>query len=405
MSTFRYLTAGESHGPGLTVIVEGIPAGLQLDEAYIEAQLARRQKGYGSGGRMKIEKDRAEVRSGVRHGVTLGSPIALWIENKDFANWRDAMSIAPIPEGVDKKAHTHVVPGHADFTGALKFGQHDLRNVLERASARETAARVAAGAIARRFLEEFGIEIRSRVVSIGTADAPDASGTDIDWEAVEASEVRAADPGSDRRFKEQVDQAKDGRTTVGGVIQVIAIGAPVGLGSHIQWDRKLDGRLAQAMMSINAVKGVEVGRGFTNTRKPGREAQDVIVPDPTDRRRFRRLTNAAGGIEGGMTNGEPVVVYVAVKPIATMTRPLPSVDINTGEAVEAAYHRSDICQVPRATPIGEAMMGLVLARAFLEKFGGDSLDETRRNYVAYVASHQQFGTGVTAGTSHPAPAT
>ncbi len=393
MSTFRYLTAGESHGPGLTVIVEGLPAGLPLSEDFIEAQMARRQKGYGSGGRMKIEKDRAEIRSGVRHGLTLGSPIAMWIENKDFENWRDAMSIAPVPETVDKKTHTHVVPGHADFAGALKYGQHDLRNILERASARETAARVAAGAAARRFLEEFGIVLRSRVISIGTAAATDISGTDVDWDRVESSEVRAADDASDAAFKAQVDAAKDDRTTVGGVFQVVAFGAPVGLGSHIQWDRKLDGRIGQAMLSINAVKGVEIGHAFSNTRRPGRDVQDVIVPDPTDARRFRRLTNEAGGIEGGMSNGEPIVIYVALKPIATMTRPLPSVDINSGEVVEAAYHRSDICQIPRATPIGEAMLALVLAGALIEKLGGDSLDEQKRNHRAYIASHQAFGAG------------
>ncbi len=403
MSTFRWLTAGESHGPGLTVMVEGVPAGLALDESYIEAQMARRQKGYGSGGRMKIEKDRAEVRSGLRHGVTLGSPIAMWIENLDFPNWRDAMSATPVPDVVDKKTHTHVVPGHADFAGALKYSQHDLRNILERASARETAARVAAGAVARKFLEEFGIDLRSRVVSIGNAEAPDATSTNVDWEAAEASDVRAADSDSDRNFKAQVDQAKDSRTTIGGVFQTVAFNVPVGLGSHIQWDRKLDARIAQAMISINAVKGVEIGRAFANTRRPGREVQDVIAADPRDRRRFRRLSNEAGGIEGGMSNGEPIVVYVAVKPIATMTKPLPSVDINTGEAVEAAYHRSDICQVPRATPIGEAMLALVLADAMLEKFGGDHMEETRRNYVGYIGSHQQFATGVTAGYEHPAP--
>jgi chorismate synthase len=393
MPTFRYLTAGESHGPGLTVIVEGVPAGLAITESYIETQMARRQKGYGSGGRMKIEKDRAEIRGGVRHGVTLGSPVAMWIENRDFANWRDAMSPAEVAAGVDKKTHTHVVPGHADFAGALKYAQHDLRNILERASARETAARVAAGAVARRFLEEFGVRLHSRVISIGDAECPDPASTDVDWDAAESSEVRAADGASDAAFKLQVDKAKDDRTTIGGVFQVVALGAPVGLGSHIQWDRKLDGRIAQAMLSINAVKGVEIGRAFANTRRPGREVQDVIVPDPADPRRFRRLTNEAGGIEGGMTNGEPVVVYVAVKPIATMTRPLPSVDINTGEVVEAAYHRSDICQVPRATPIGEAMLALVLAEAFVEKFGGDSLSETARNHRGYVASHQEFGAG------------
>ncbi len=391
MTSFRWLTAGESHGPGLTVIVEGVPAGLELGEDYIEAQLARRQKGYGSGGRMKIEKDHAVIRSGVRHGLTLGSPVAMWIENKDFANWTEAMSSSPVGASVDKKMQTQVVPGHADFAGALKYAHHDLRNVLERASARETTARVAAGAVARRFLEEFGIAFQSRVVSIGEVEAPDPGSTYVDWDAAEASEVRAADADSDRQFKERIDRAKDDRTTVGGVFQVVASGAPVGLGSHVQWDRKLDGRIAQAMMSVNAVKGVEVGRAFANTRRPGREVQDVVVPDVTDRRRFRRASNEAGGIEGGMSNGEPIVVYVAVKPIATMTKPLPSVDINTGEVVEAAYNRSDICQVPRATPIGEAMVALVLADAFLEKFGGDHMDETRRNYVGYVASHQHFG--------------
>ncbi|MEX0762502.1 MAG: chorismate synthase [Dehalococcoidia bacterium] len=390
MTTFRYLTAGESHGPGLTVIVEGIPAGLSLEEDHIERHMARRQKGYGSGGRMKIEKDRAEIRSGVRHGVTLGSPIAMWIENRDFANWIEAMSVGPVADDVDKKIHTRVVPGHADFPGALKYVQHDLRNILERASARETAARVAVGAVAQRFLEEFGISIRSRVISIGAASAPEDT-ENIDWEAVEASDVRASDAESDRLFKEQVDQAKADHTTVGGVMQIIAFGAPVGLGSHVQWDRKMDGRLAQAMMSINAVKGVEIGSGFRNTTRPGREVQDVIVPDQDDPRRFRQLSNAAGGIEGGMTNGQPVVVNVAVKPIATMTSPLPSVDINTGEVIEAAYHRSDICQVPRACPIGEAMMALTFAHAFLEKFGGDSLSEIKRNYSGYVASHQEFG--------------
>ncbi len=391
MPTFRYLTAGESHGPGLTVVLEGLPAGLELSEGYIEGQLVRRQKGYGSGGRMKIEKDRAEIRSGVRHGHTLGSPVAMWIENKDFANWREAMSVAPVSDGTDKKTHTHVVPGHADFAGALKYEHHDLRNVLERASARETAARVAAGAAARRLLEEFGVRLHSRVVSIGAVEAPNPFETDVDWDVAEASEVRSSDAATEALFKEQIDKAKGDRTTIGGVFQVVAFGLPVGLGSHIQWDRKLDGRIAQAMVSINAVKGVEIGRAFANTRRPGRDVQDVLVPDTTDARRFRRLTNEAGGIEGGMSNGEPIVVCVAVKPIATMTRPLPSVDINTGEVVEAAYHRSDICQVPRATPIGEAMLAMVLAEAFVEKFGGDSLEEMKRNIRGYTASHQAFG--------------
>ncbi|MBT3994634.1 MAG: chorismate synthase [Chloroflexi bacterium] len=393
MTTFRYLTAGESHGPGLTVIVEGIPAGLEVTEEYIEKQMARRQKGYGSGGRMKIEKDRADIRSGVRHGISLGSPIAMWIENKDFANWTVAMSVSEVGDDVDKKVYTKIVPGHADFPGALKYVQHDLRNVLERASARETAARVAAGSIARRLLEEIGISIHSRAVSTGDQDGRSVATEDVDWDVVEGSEVRASDADADARFKAAIDKSKKERTTIGGVFEVVAFGAPVGLGSHVHWDRKLDARLAHSMMSINAVKGVEIGTGFANTRKPGREVQDVIEPDSSDPRRFKQITNHAGGIEGGMSNGNPIVVNVAIKPIATMTNPLPSVDINTGELVDAAYNRSDICQVARACPVGEAMMALTLVEAMLEKFGGDSLDEIKRNYAGYVESHQEFGKG------------
>ncbi|MDE0592459.1 MAG: chorismate synthase [Dehalococcoidia bacterium] len=391
MTTFRYLTAGESHGQGLTVIVEGIPAGLELTEEYIEKQMSRRQKGYGSGGRMKIEKDRADLRSGVRHGISLGSPIAMWIENKDFANWADAMSVSEVGDDVDKKVYTKIVPGHADFPGALKYVQHDLRNVLERASARETAARVAAGSIARRLLEEIGISIHSRSVTTGDQDGRSVATEDVDWDVVEGSEVRASDADADARFKAAIDKSKKERTTIGGVFEVVAFGAPVGLGSYVHWDRKLDARLAHSMMSINAVKGVEIGTGFSNTRKPGREVQDVIEPDSSDPRRFKQITNHAGGIEGGMSNGNPIVVNVAIKPIATMTNPLPSVDINTGELVDAAYNRSDICQVARACPVGEAMMALTLVEAMLEKFGGDSLEEIKRNYAGYVESHQEFG--------------
>lgn len=396
MTSFRYLTAGESHGPGLTVIVEGVPAGLKIDEQYIESQMARRQKGYGSGGRMKIEKDRAVIRGGVRHGTTLGSPIAMWIENKDFANWTDAMAVNEVSDDVDKKTHTRVVPGHADFPGALKYLHHDVRNVLERASARETAARVAAATVARRLLEQFNIQIHSHVISCGAEKAPIIDPADINWETVDVSEVRAWDADADARFKTAIDTAKKERTTIGGVMEIVAFGVPVGLGSHVMWDRKLDGRIAQAMVSINAVKGVEIGFGFQNTAKWGREVHDVIVPDPSDPRRFRQLSNHAGGIEGGMSNGNPVIAHVAVKPIATMTRPLPSVDINTGEVIEAAYNRSDICQIARACPIGEAMMALVLADAFMEKFGGDSVSEMQRNYDAYIQSHQEFGNPNTA---------
>jgi chorismate synthase len=388
---FRFLTAGESHGPGLTVIVDGMPAGVSVTEDAVNAQLARRQRGYGRGDRMKIERDRAEIRGGVRHGLTLGSPVAMWIENRDFTNWTEAMSVTPAMPGADLQTETRVVPGHADLPGALKYLAHDLRNVLERASARETAARVAAGTIARCLLEPFGVAIRSRVVSIGTVDAPPQPETEVDWGAVEESSVRAADPETERRFIEVIDKARRDETTVGGVFQVVGFGVPAGLGSHVQWDRKLDGQLARAMMSINAVKGVELGPAFENTRRSGRDVHDAVVPDSDDLRRFRRLSNRAGGLEGGMTNGEPLVAYAAMKPIATMLKPLPSVDINTGEVVEAPYHRSDVCQVPPACVVGEAMMAIVLATAFLEKFGGDHIDEARRNYEAYVASHQEFG--------------
>jgi chorismate synthase len=375
----------------LTIIVEGVPAGVPLTEEYIAKQLARRQRGYGRGGRMKIETDFAAIRSGVRHGETLGSPIGMTIENKDFANWQGAMDVGPVGPAVDRKENTRVVPGHADFPGALKYMAHDMRNVLERASARETAARVAAGAVARAFLEELGIVIHSRAVSVGTISAPDTATTEIDWDAVEECDVRTDDQETADAFRAAIDASKADRTTIGGVFQVVAEGVPVGLGSHIQWDRKLDGMLAQAMMSINAVKGVEIGRGFANTQRPGREVQDVVVPAPDDPRRFRQTSNEAGGIEGGMSNGSPIVVQVAIKPIATMTEPLPSVDINTGEVIEAPYHRSDVCQVPPACVIGEAMMAQVLALAALEKFGGDHISESRRNLDGYVASHQEFG--------------
>ena len=399
MGRLRYTTAGESHGPGLTAIVEGVPAGLEVDEARIELFMRRRQRGYGAGGRMKIERDRAEIRSGVRHGLTTGAPIALWIENRDFANWEKAMSAGPPEEGADTKAFTKVVPGHADFAGALKYGHHDLRNVLERASARETAARAAVGAVALAFLERFGITIRSRVVSIGPErdERPEPGGPaetgGVDWDKAEQSDVRTDDDALAQRFRNRIDRAKKERTTVGGVVQTVAYGAPVGLGSHIQWDRKLDARIAQAMISINAAKGVAIGDGFANTARWGREVQDVLEHAPRDPRRFRKTTNHAGGIEGGMSNGNPITVLVAIKAIATMTSPLPSVDINTGESVPAQYNRSDICQVPRACPIAEAMLAITLADAMLEKLGGDSMSETLRNHAGYVASHQEFGTG------------
>ncbi len=392
---FRFITAGESHGPSLSVILEGLPAGLKINEDNIKVDLQRRQKGFGRGGRMKIEKDHAVIKSGVRHGISMGSPISLWIENKDFENWTEAMSPYPVNESVDKKEFTKIVPGHADFAGALKYKQHDLRNVLERASARETTARVAAGALCKSMLKELWIIIRSRVNSNGdsvpsnTIDSKEIES--INWETIEKSEVRTDSKDLEKKFIDSILKAKKDRTTVGGIFQVIAFNMPVGLGSFSQWDRKLDGKIAQAMMSINAVKGVEIGSGFLNTRKPGRNVHDVIIPDKSDIRNFNHVSNHAGGLEGGVSNGEPIIVNVAIKPIATMTNPLPSVDINSGEIVEAQYNRSDICQVPPACVIGEAMLALSLSEVVIEKFGGDHIDEMLANFSNYQKSHKEFG--------------
>jgi chorismate synthase len=391
MTKFRFLTAGESHGMGLTVILEGIPSNLSLSEEYIRIDMSRRQKGYGSGGRMKIEKDTAKIKSGVRHGKTLGSPISLWIENKDWENWTTAMSIEPVNEKDDIKRQTKIVPGHADFSGTLKYNHKDVRNVLERASARETAARVAVGSVCKKFISEIGIHIKSRVVSIGWEKTSVTDVDQINWEHVENSVVRSTNSIEEQLFTNVIDQAKKERTTIGGVFQVIGFGIPLGLGNYIQWDNKLDGKIAQSMMSINAVKGVEIGNGFSNTEKYGNLVQDIIEPNPKDERKFSQKTNHAGGLEGGMSNGNNIVVNVAVKPIATMTRPLPSVDIISGDIVEAAYNRSDICQVARACPIGEAMLAISLAEVVLEKFGGDSIQEIKRNYKAYISSFKEYG--------------
>ena len=391
MGKFRFLTAGESHGKGLSVIIEGMPSNLSIDEDYIEKDMSRRQKGYGSGGRMKIEKDRAEIQTGVRHGKTLGSPISLWIENKDWVNWTTPMSINPVDANEDIKLQTKIVPGHADFPGTLKFNHKDVRNVLERASARETAARVAAASICKKFLSELGVEIKSRVKSVGWEESEIDDLENIDWNYVEKSEVRASNSDEDSRFKKVIDQVKKERTTIGGIFQVIARNVPLGLGSHTHWDNKLDGKIAQAMASINAVKGVEIGNGFENTKKLGREVQDVIEPNKADPRNFSQISNHSGGIEGGMSNGNNLIINVAIKPIATMTSPLPSVDIITGEVVEAAYNRSDICQVSRACPVGEAMLALTLADVVLEKFGGDSLQEIKRNFVSYIKTFKEYG--------------
>jgi chorismate synthase len=381
MTTFRFLTAGESHGKALTLIIEGLPAGLPLTEDYIALDLRRRQGGYGRSQRQQIEEDRAEILSGVRHGLTLGSPLSLVIHNRDWQNWQDVMQVEPAEETAEKL--TRLRPGHADLAGAIKYEQDDVRPVLERASARETAARVAVGAVARRFLEEFSIAVHSHTLAIGEVKVEGQG--EPDWAAVEGSPLRCADRETSQRMVRAIDVAREAGDSLGGIFEVWAIGAPIGLGSHVHWDRRLDGRLAQAVMSIHAVKGVGIGGGFGLAKLPGSQAHDVILPaDQWGDRPWRRATNRAGGLEGGMTNGEPVIVRAVLKPLSTLAKPLPSADLATGEAVEAHYERSDVCVVPAAGVIGEAMVAIVLAEAMLEKFGGDHVDETKRNYQGYL---------------------
>ena len=381
MSKIRFLTSGESHGQGLSIIIEGIPAGLSLSEDYIQKDLARRQKGYGRGGRMKIEKDRALIKSGVRHGVTLGSPIGLWIQNRDWENWQEVMAVEAV-NGQVKKV-TRLRPGHADMPGILKYKQDDVRNILERASARETAARVAVGAVCKALLSELSIEIHSNTLSIAGHGVKNPMPED--WGVVEESVVRCHEPDVEQRMIGAIDAAKESGDTVGGVFQVVGSGAPIGLGSHVHWDRKLDANLAQAMMSINAVKGVEIGPGFEQAQMVGSLVHDVIEPfDGSRERKWKRVSNRAGGIEGGMSNGEDIVVRVAIKPISTLAKPLPSVDLVTGEKIQAHYERSDVCQAPPGGIVGEAMMAIVLADAVMEKFGGDHVEETVRNCRAYL---------------------
>lgn len=383
MGQFHFVTAGESHGKGLVAIIEGMVAGLSLPHEYITRDLKRRQAGYGRSSRMNIEQDEAEIISGVRHGLTIGSPISLVIQNRVWQDWRETMSVAPVDKEVEPV--TSPRPGHADLAGAIKYGTEDIRPILERASARETAARVAVGAVARRFLEEFGIAIHSHTICIGNHRAKQRE--PVDWQQVEGSPVRCADAGAEKAMMTSIDMAKAEGETLGGVFEVIASGVPVGLGSHVQWYRRLDGRIAQAVMSINAVKGVEVGTGFAVANMKGSQAHDIIEPARQGTALpWRRVSNRAGGIEGGMSNGEPIVVRAAVKPIATLGKPLPSVDLSSGEATEAHYERSDICVVPAAGIIGEAMLATTLADAMLEKFGGDHLKETLANYHSYVTS-------------------
>ncbi len=381
----RFFTAGESHGQGLVIIIEGVPAGLPITEDYIAVHLGRRQRGYGRGGRMLIEQDRAHIMSGVRHGRTLGSPIGMTLENRDWANWQSTMAVEAVDDpNADGRGQriTRIRPGHADLPGAMKYGYDDVRDVLERSSARETAARVAAGAVAIRFLEEFGIILRSHVVSIAGvwAKIPE----NIDWKLVEDSPVRCADPEAAALMMVEIDAAKEAGDTVGGTVEIIAENLPIGLGSHVHWDRKLDGLISQALMSINAVKAVSIGPGWETADLKGSQVQDVILPVTDPDNPWQRKTNMLGGTEGGMSNGMPLVARFAIKPIATMVNPLPSVDLDTGEAVQAHYERSDVCQVPPAGVVGEAMVALVLIDAFMEKFGGDSIDETRRNLQGYL---------------------
>lgn len=386
----RYLTAGESHGPSLTTIVEGMPANLPLSPKDIDVELSRRQMGYGRGGRMKIEQDRVSITAGVRHGVTLGSPITLTITNRDFTNWQETMGIEVEVKVQDTRPPvTRPRPGHADLAGAIKYGHRDIRNVLERSSARETTARVAVGAVCKRLLREFGISVLSHVVEIGGVRASRSDATPEQIQALaEASPVRCVDREAAEAMVARIDEARRRKTTLGGIFEIIVEGVPVGLGSYVQWDRKLDGRLARALMSIQAIKGVEVGLGFTVAGRFGFEAHDEIFYDPERQGphglKFYRKTNYAGGLEGGVTNGEPILLRAAMKPLSTQYAPLRSVDLETKEPFEATVERSDVCAVPAAGVIGEGVVAFEVANALREKFGGDSLEEMKRNFDTYA---------------------
>ena len=381
--TFRFTTAGESHGRGLVGILEGMPAGLPVSAERVNAELKRRMGGYGRGARMKIESDQIEWLAGVRAGETLGSPIAMLVWNRDWEHWQDVM--APEADVADRGAErrrqvTRPRPGHADLAGSLKYDRQDARDILERASARETVARVACGAVCKLLLEQFGIEIGSHVAELGGVAAKYLSPLPSPLnEAADASPVRCLDPDAEREMIARIDAAKAAGDTLGGVVEVVALGAPVGLGSHVSWDRKLDGRLAQALMSIPAVKGVELGLGFEAARRKGSEVHDEILPG------LARVTNRAGGTEGGMTTGEPLVLRVAMKPISTLMSPLKTVDLKTGAPAQAQSERSDVTAVPAMGVIAEAMVALVLAQALIEKFGGDALSEMKRNFAGYTA--------------------
>ena len=397
MHRISFHTAGESHGRGLTALLEGMPAGLPLSmEHDVDPELSRRQGGYGRGRRMKIESDTADLLSGVRLGETLGSPISMIIWNRDWENWTTAMAHeAPAEDENPKALRPHYLPrpGHADLVGAFKYDRRDVRDILERASARETAARVACGAVAKRLLGEFGIRIGSHILSIGSTEAilqelpEDLNAT------ADLSPVRCLDEAAASRMMLEIDDAKERGDTLGGVFEVVATGVPVGLGSYVSWDTKLDGRLAGAVMSVQAVKGVEIGLGFTGARRPGSDVHDAIVRNDDKPRagRIGRASNRAGGLEGGVSTGEPIVVRGAMKPISTLRKPLPSVDLRDGSVGDAAVERSDVCAVPAAGVVAESMVALVLADAFLDKFGGDSVGEIRRNLDGYLTHLTERG--------------
>jgi len=383
----RYLTAGESHGQCLTAILEGIPSGLPLRAEQIDHDLARRQKGYGRGGRMRIEQDRVDFLAGVRKGHTLGNPITLLIRNKDWENWKEIMSPEPGPPAKEKVV-TCPRPGHADLVGAIKYNHRDIRNVLEKASARETAIRVAVGAVAKRLLAEFGMNVYSYTVAIGGVTV--ALGKDLSvedaFERAEKSDVRCPDEATSEKMVARIREAKHKGDTLGGIFEVVVTNPPLGLGSYAQWDRRLTGRLAMALMSIQAMKGVEVGMGFEAAQRFGSEVHDEIFYDQG----FTRGGNNAGGLEGGITTGQPIVLRTAMKPISTLYNPKKSVDILTKQPVEATIERSDICTVPAAGVVGEAVVAYEMASAFIEKFGGDTLQEMRRNYDAYQDYVKRF---------------
>ena len=381
MSRLRWITSGESHGPRLTAIVEGVPAGLALLAEDVDEHLARRQRGYGRGGRMKIETDRVEFIGGVRNGETLGSPIAMSIVNRDYQNWLERMGPGPLPTEPDPV--TRPRPGHADLAGGLKYDRRDMRDILERASARETAARTAVGAVCRTLLAAVGIDIFAHVVAIGAVEGPESPLPLAELRSrSRASDLACADPDAEALMKNAIRETAHAGDTLGGVFEVVATGVPAGLGSHTQWDRKVDGRLAQALMSIQAIKAVEIGFGMRSARVSGSHVHDAIGYD-AETRAFTRPTNRAGGLEGGITNGEPVVCRAAMKPIATLKKALRSVDIRTKEAFDAAFERSDVCAVAAASVVGEAMVAIILADALLEKFGSDSLRELTRNVAGY----------------------